>query len=339
MKFAEDIFPKGTFKGQETDGAYINETLAKNLDVIAKKIGDDMHFLGIISGHDMVGDGKTTMATHVGAYLTHKVNQCWKVNNQFTDKNMVFNSVELVERSFELPPYSIIVLDEGDDLTTHGMKELAVRLKRFFRKCRQLNHILLLILPSFFELPKFYALSRSHFLIDVMFMNEFERGYFKFYGAHSKKLLYIKGKKEWDYDSWKPDFKGRFFSSYVFFPDLKGCTDRYKEHKLSDMHDDSDEKIDKRTKAQIEQDIKVKLFKQVHVNSTLSVKELSRQFGINIRTGFKWLEAENDRELDEASRVRVLCKVQQNETIPQRDVDVMEEEEEERKKDESNNTL
>jgi hypothetical protein len=327
MKFAEEIFPKGTFPRQETDGAYINETLAKNLDVIAKKIGDDMHFLGIISGHDMVGDGKTTMATHVGAYLTHKVNQCWKVNNEFTDKNMVFNSVELVERSFELPPYSIIVLDEGDDLTTHGMKELAVRLKRFFRKCRQLNHILLLILPSFFELPKFYALSRSHFLIDVMFMNEFERGYFKFYGAHSKKLLYIKGKKEWDYDSWKSDFKGRFFSSYVFFPDLKGCTARYKEHKLSDMHDDSDDKVDKRTKAQIEQDIRVNLFKSMYSNFTLSIKSLSKAFGINIRTASRWLNDEKYSKKGEASKDIDNTTVQQKATIPQGDEGVMEGEE------------
>lgn len=328
MKFAEEIYPKGTFKNQETDGAYINETLAKNLDVIAKKIGDDMHFLGIISGHDMVGDGKTTMATHVGAYLTWKVNQCWNVKNEFTDKNMVFNSVELVERSFELPPYSILVLDEGDDLTTHGMKELAVRLKRFFRKCRQLNQILILILPSFFELPKFYALSRSHFLIDVMFQNEFERGYFKFYGAHSKKLLYIKGKKEWDYDSWKPDFKGRFFSSYTFFPDIKGCIQRYKDHKHQDMVDDSEDKVDKRTPADIERELTHKLFKQMHVNTKLSVKELTNAFGIGVRTGFRWLNDESDREICDTPKVTTFCQVQQKDTISEREGDVMEGEEE-----------
>lgn len=240
MKFAEEIFPKGTFKDQQTDGAYINEYLAKNLDTMAKKIADDMTFLGIICGHDMVGDGKSTMLTQVGSYLTWKINQLHGTNNTFTDKNMVMRGKDISQVSLELPKYSVIGLDEGDDLTTHGMKELAIKLKRYFRKCRQLNQIIIIILPSFFELPKFYALNRSHFLIDVYFEKEFSRGYFSFYSPSSKKMLYLKGKKEWNYEAWRPDFKGRFFSSYCFTDDIEGCTRRYKQKKFDDMQEEGE---------------------------------------------------------------------------------------------------
>lgn len=296
MNFAQELYPKGTFKSQKNDGAYLQDELANNLNIIAKKVGDDMTFLGIISGHDMVGDGKSTMATHVGAYLTWRINQIYEVNNTFTEKNLVFKGVDLEKVSFELPKYSVIVLDEGDDLTTHGMKELAVKLKRYFRKCRQLNQILIVILPSFFELPKFYALSRSHFLIDVFFEKEFERGYFRFYGPHSKKMLYIKGKKEWDYDAWGADFHGRFFSSYCFFPDLEGCTARYRRKKYEDMINDNEDET-KLTPEQIERQVTLKLFKQLHQNLTeLSVKRLAQGFGIAHRTAFRWLSSESNEE-------------------------------------------
>ena len=295
MKFAEEIFPKGTFKNQETDGAYINETLASNMDVIANKIADDMTFMGIISGHDMVGDGKTTIATHIGTYLTWKINQIHKTNNTFTDKNLVFNSDDIQDISFKLPPYSVIVLDEGDDLTTHGMKDLAVRLKRYFRKCRQLNQILILILPSFFELPKFYALNRSHFLIDVMFQKEYERGYFKFYSPFSKKMLYLNGKREWNYDAYRSDFHGRFFSSYTFFPELEDCIKRYKRKKYEDMVNDSKDSAKKLDPETIKRQTTIKLFRQLRRNlKEITIDRLAAGFGVSGRTGDRWLSKEND---------------------------------------------
>lgn len=298
MKFAEELYPKGTFKGQETAGAYINENLAKNLDVIAKKVVNDMTFLGIISGHDMVGNGKTTLLTQVGTYLTWKINQLHGIDNTFTDKNLVFHGVDLEKISFELPQYSVIGLDEGDDLTTHGMKELAQKLKRYFRKCRQLNQIILLILPSFFELPKFYALSRSHFLIDVFFQGEYDRGFFKFYGPSAKKNLYLKGKKEWDYECWRPDFNGRFFSSYCFFPDLDKCIEKYKRKKYQDMIDDSKDESNL-TPEQIEKQVTIKLFKQLHQNlNKISIKQLAEAFGVSSRTAFRWLSNEKEEEED-----------------------------------------
>jgi len=297
MKFAPDIFPLGTFKGQQTAGAYFDGTLASNLDILAKKITNDMHFTGLITGHDGVRNGKTTVATQVGTYLTWKINKLHGTSLTFTDKNIVMRGKDLDKVSFGLPPHSVIVLDEGDDLTTHGSKELAIAIKRYFRKCGQLNQILLLLLPSFFELPKFYALNRSHFLIDVKFHGEFDRGTYSFYSARNKKYLYLKGKREWDYEAYKHDFPGSFTGHYYFLSDdLEGCIRRYKDKKRYDLEMDAQYE-DNKTAVQVEKEIKAKLFARVYDRlKDISVEKLSKAFGFTERTGFTYLKSEKQRE-------------------------------------------
>ena len=296
MKYAEEHFPKGTFPYQKTDGAYIDEDLASNLDILAQRIVDDMHFMILITGHDSVGNGKTTLLTQIGSYLTWKINQHHKVNNSFTHRNLVFSGDKLAQRSFQLPKYSVIGLDEGDDLTTHAVKELAIRLKRYFRKCRQLNQILVLILPSFFELPKFYALARSHMLLDVKFYDDFRRGTFDFYSMARKKSLYIKGKRDWNYDVCKPDFDGTFTNGYVFFPDLENSTKLYKQQKYADMIDDHEEQKEKPLYV-IKKEMRRELFAQVHSKlPKITIEQLSTAFGISLRTGSRWLAEEKAKK-------------------------------------------
>jgi len=69
-----------------------------------------------------------------------------------------------------LPKYSCIVLDEWDEKTYFD--KLALALRQFFRKCRQLNLFMIIIIPDFFQLPKGYAISRSVFAIDVKFSGD-----------------------------------------------------------------------------------------------------------------------------------------------------------------------
>jgi len=305
MKFLEKEFPKGTFAGQKTDGAFIGNFLYQNLDVYAKKIAKDMHFLLIISGNDSVGNGKSTLATQVGCYLTDKINQNHKVNNTFTSDNVTMSAKKLVETSHTLPKYSVVVLDEGDDLTTHGMKQAAVELKRYFRKCRQLNQILILIIPSFFELPKFYSLARSHCLINVKFHGEFERGVYDFYGPNKKKKLYLKGKREWDYGVSNPDFNGGFFSSYCFYPNLREEIEKYKKKKYQDMLDDSDEETIRMSAATMRKNISQEMFFKFynHFKGQLSAKEIAEGMGIGSRTADTWLHDEREKIKKEKKRL------------------------------------
>ena len=288
MKFAQKTFPKGTFPKQQKHGAYMNDYLASNLDTYAEKIADDMHFTLIIAGNDSVGNGKSTMATHVGCYLTWKANKEHKLKNTFKHENMVFKAKDLVETSFRLPKYSVIVLDEGDDLTEHSMKTIAKELKKYFRKCRQLNQILILILPMFFELPRFYALGRSHCLINVKFKRKFERGHFDFYGPNKKKELYLKGKREWNYNVIQPDFSGQFFASYCFFPNVNEEVKLYKYQKFRDMIDDNGDELS--TKEQLKKQ-KINYFQRMHIYfPKLLIRDLCEALDISRKMGSEYLK-------------------------------------------------
>lgn len=288
MKFGKKVWPKGTFPKQRSDGGFLNDNLSPNLDVYAKKIADDMHFTLIISGNDSVGNGKSTLATQIASYLTLKINELHGTNNKFQNNNVVWKARSLIDRSFELPKLSVILLDEGDDLTEHGMKDTARELKRYFRKCRQLNQILILILPSFFELPKFYALARSHCLINVKFHGEFERGVFDFYGPSSKKLLYLKGKREWNYSVAPRDFDGNFFGSYAFFPDCKKETELYHIKKHEDILQDGDEDLSV-SKQLLYQ--KIDFFRKLHAAfPNILIKDMSKAFGISSSRATEYLK-------------------------------------------------
>ena len=215
-KVCKQQFPMGSFPKQQSDGFHMPEYLCENISIYAKKIADDMQFLGVLSSSTFeVRTGKSTLAQQIGSFYTEKVNELHKTDIEFTDKNIVFSYKELMDRAMELPPMSCLILDEGDDLAEHFASKIAKELRKFFRKSGQLNLFIIIIMPDFFELPKNYAITRSNFLIDVKFENDFERGFFEFYSFKKKKWLYIKGKKYQDWTVEEPSFKGRFLGLYT----------------------------------------------------------------------------------------------------------------------------
>jgi hypothetical protein len=176
-----------------------------------------------------------------------------------------------------------LILDEGDDLDSHYYSKLSHTLRKFFRKCRQLNLFIIVILPNLFQIPAPYAISRSVFFVDVRFEGEFERGYFYFYSFSKKKDLYIRGKKTQDYGVVKPDFSGRFADGYAV------DEDEYRRIKYLDMLKDNEEekKLNPKT---IKKDLFIILSKNL---PEVSVTRLSEAFGISKTTGYEWLNTEN----------------------------------------------
>lgn len=228
-------FPKGCYKGQQHDGYYMSDYLKHSLDTLTKHITNDMQFVGLVTGNGMVRNGKSNLSFQVAYYYSKEISRKTKTDIPFTCNNIVFNADDLIKRAFELPKYSCLVLDEGDDLTAHHFSKLALKLKKFFRKCGQLNLFIILILPSFFELPRSYAISRSNFLINVKFVGEFERGFFDFFGPTAKRKLYFNGKKFENYNASSKSFHGRFVKLYTV--DEK----EYREMKRKDMEENEEE--------------------------------------------------------------------------------------------------
>lgn len=216
VKVCEDLFPEGSYKGQKSAGFYMDGLLKDNIDILVESIGNDMQFLGLVCASTYgVRTGKSTIVQHVGTYFTNEVNKKYGCNNTFTNENIFFKSKKMIEFAQTCPKYSFLVLDEGDDLTEHAFSKVLKDLKKFLRKCGQLNLFIIVILPDFFEMPRGIAVSRSNFLIDVKFQGKFDRGYFDFYNFKAKKKLYLKGKKNNDYDVQEPNFSGRFIKLYT----------------------------------------------------------------------------------------------------------------------------
>lgn len=228
MKILKKRYPLGSIPKQQTDGRYINETLSENIKLLAKNIKKDMTYLGIITSSTLeVGTGKSVFAQQISEAYLEYVRQFHDIDNRLTMNNLVFRPQDIIERSFEVPRYSVIICDEWED--SHYWSELGTTLRQFFRKCRQLNLFIIVIIPNFFQLPMSYAISRSVFLVDVRFTGEFDRGYFSFYNFKKKKNLYIRGKKTQDYDSIKPNFTGRFVDGYVV------DREQYLKEKMNDL--------------------------------------------------------------------------------------------------------
>ncbi len=277
VKVCELEYPKGSFPGQKSDGFYMDGTYQKNLDVIAKKVGDDMDFVLIISGKGMVRNGKSSLLQQTGTYLTWKINQLHGTKNTFTEKNITFKGEDIISTGLSFSPMHVIGLDEGDDLTQAHFSKEAVRLRRFFRKCGQLNHIIILVIPDFFELPRTYAVTRSICLINAHFEEDFQRGYFQFYNHKAKKLLYLKGKRWGDYDCVRPGFIGRFPKLYTI--DEK----KYRKKKMDDLRDE--DIMEKKTTPQIQQECKLRIIGVMKKHeSKLTEKQMSELTGIPLRT-------------------------------------------------------
>jgi ribosomal protein S24E len=331
MKFAPELFPMGTYPGQKSPGLYIDGTLAKNLDVIAEAMKKDIFPVIVLSGDNQSGTGKSTMMSQIGVYLTYKINQFYKLNNTFTADNISFKIDDLLKKAPEFAknqPFSVLAQDEPDELNEHQMKKKSFELRSAFRKLRQLNLIFLITSHSYFELPKFYALNRTQALLNVVFKGKFDRGYFFFYGPKAKKLLYFKGKKEWNYQAHPDDFSGRFAPCYAFFPNCKQETEKYRKRKYRDMVDELEGK--NRPKELTERQITIKIFKQLRQNlDGISVEKLGQAFGITKSTAFRWLAEDINSEKGEGEGISLIEPTNINYLIKKDNV--VDEEEEENK--------
>lgn len=205
-------------------GYYMEQALVEILNSIIYNVPNDWDSIILITGSGMVRVGKSVLAQQVAYYCAYNLKTKFDINN------VVFTGEELINKAKNYPKNSVFIYDEArNELDTKKVLEQVTKtLMDFFAECGMYNHVIVLVLPDFFDLPKGLAMQRSELLLNVYRKGEvrelasgikveaFTRGYFTIYNRGKKKQLYEMGKKKFhDYDSVKGSYPGEFSNTFL----------------------------------------------------------------------------------------------------------------------------
>ena len=212
-----------------TDQKYrMNTLLKRQLDLMINVVRYDSDIVIIIDG-EIEGTGKSTLAQQIGYYFA------WKCGTKFGVDNIVLSPKQLKDNVIEAPKFTSHVWDEA----YAGANKFRVmssenqEITSIFQKIRQNNLFLIIVLPSFFDLAKYFAVRRSWALIHCYLQPQIDpdnanedtvldmdrpvlqKGYFDYYTRPLKKKLYIHYKKDEDYSKINGRFIGMFPPHYT----------------------------------------------------------------------------------------------------------------------------
>jgi len=129
-------------------------------------ITKDRDFVMIIDGEE--GSGKSVLAQQVAKKLDPKFNM----------ENICFNADQFISRLKKAPKYSCIILDEAFSSANSrsSLTEVNRSLIGVATEMRQQNLFVIIVIPSFFDLDKYFALWRCRALFHVYFKKDGSRG-------------------------------------------------------------------------------------------------------------------------------------------------------------------
>jgi len=177
-------------KAKQSRKFYVSPPAEGELLKIKKAvIHKDRDYVMCIDGEE--GSGKSVLAQQVATILDPK----------FSIENITFNADQFIERLKKAPKYSCIVLDEAFSSANSrsSLTEVNRSLIAVATEMRQRNLFVIIVIPSFFDLDKYFALWRCRALFHVYFKKDGARGSYVIFPKTSKKYLYLKGKKFYDY--------------------------------------------------------------------------------------------------------------------------------------------
>jgi len=205
---------------------YLNDFLRDNLDFAKKKVKQDWDMVGIVDGRE--GSGKSVCAQQIAKYC----------DPEFNLDHIVFTPEQFKKAIRGAKETQAIVYDEAyGGLGARGtMSQINIAIVKMLTEIRSKRLFLFVVLPTFFDLDKYVALSRSRFLLHVYTDDNWNRGHFGFYGEGLKKYLYMMGKKTYSYKTPDANFHGRFVNYYTV--DKK----KYLAKKMENAYREIDEK-------------------------------------------------------------------------------------------------
>jgi len=195
---------KETSTGKEIS-LYFDGKLIKGLKKVKKRITKKDHdYVIAIDGEE--GSGKSTLANQIAKFI----------DPSFDLSRVCMTPLEFSQAIMKAKKGQAIVYDEAfTGLSSRGaLSEINKLLVSLMMEMRQKNLFVIIVLPTFFLLDKYVALWRAKCLIHV-YMKSSKRGYFTFFNRKKKKILYLRGKKDYSYSVIKTKFRGRFTAKSV----------------------------------------------------------------------------------------------------------------------------
>ena len=184
---------------------YIDKIFKEQLDKIRNAVlKKDRDYVMVIDGEE--GCGKSVLAMQIAKYLDPKFNL----------DQVVFNADQFMKSIKEIKKYSCVVLDEAFSASSSraSLSEVNRAMVGIATEMRQRNLFVIMVLPSFFDLDKYFALWRCRALIHVYFTQDGGRGRYIMFPKTKKKYLYLNGKKTYNYTKPKSPFPPCRFNNY-----------------------------------------------------------------------------------------------------------------------------
>lgn len=190
---------------------YIDARLKLQLDkkVIPDLKRKDKDAVFVFDGEER--GGKSVCSQTVAAYLIYRL------DSKFDLSNICMHPSEFRKKIESAVKNQVVIYDEAHrGMGSAGaLSEINRILKDLIMEMGQKNLCVFVVLPTFFSLEKYVALFRARGLFHV-YERKGQRGFWVYYNKKNKLRLYMRGKKEYNYNCMRyPNFRGRFLNQYV----------------------------------------------------------------------------------------------------------------------------
>jgi len=238
----------------------------------------------------------------MGAGMTLATYFSWIFNSDFTVDNVVFTPKQFEERVDQAKKYEVIFWDEFifGGSADQTMSKMQKSLKKTFTVIRHKRLFIILLMPYFHMMNKYWALARSRALINVVSPDGVRRGYGRFYGYQKKRFAYIHGKKNMDIMPFKYDFEVKFLDfankDVVGKPPID--LEAYELKKtLSRKEADKDEEENSRSKKAEKFKKRIKILANFMIeNKIATMTEIAKMFKIAPSTFSEFLKSEENQD-------------------------------------------
>lgn len=192
--------------------SFIDDRLKRQIDkkVVPDLQRKDKDKVFIIDGNER--SGKSTYGINsFGGYIA----SCLKTHYDLD--NICMTPEEFRKRVMSAKKKEVIIFDEGHRGfgSISVLSEINKILTDLMMEMGQKNLCIIIIMPTFFMLNKYVAIFRTVGLFRV-YERKGNRGFWVFYNRKNKLKLYLKGKKDLNYNCMPyPRFRGRYFNKWV----------------------------------------------------------------------------------------------------------------------------